>query len=1148
MAGYPGETMRRVELGPFVLERRIGRGGMSEVWRGFHMDDDVAVAVKVLMGERARRPRSVRQFRLEAHAVARLDHPHIVAIHDIGEIPEDAATLTEGALEPGAPYLVMDLLPAGSLWKYRGRLAWPDLRSLLAVLLDGLAHAHARGVIHRDLKPSNVLLSAERRAVISDFGLAHVAESDTVLLRAGTPSYMAPEQFLDQWRDFGPWTDLYGFGCLVWTLCAGAPPFRRASWEDTRRAHLEEDLPPFTSLQPVPTGFEDWLRLLLHRDPVRRLQCAADAAWALDQIEPDDLGADDLQSMVEPEDVDLILPEPTSFGAGPSFRPIDTGTVRPFAGRNDAPPPPPHDWRGPRTLPRMHLRGTGLGLLGSRALPTVGREVERDVLWNALVQVHRLPLARAVLLEGPSGTGKTHLARWLSQHAHQTGAASTLWVDHGQRESSGLSGLLRTHLGLDGVPYDEIPERVEEAARGFGTVSRADQQVLVDIVLDEGTRAAHGAPERLAALSRHLCAVGARRPVVLVIDDAQRATEALLLARWLLRRREAEPTPVLVVLVVQDEGLAQHRPARELLAEIAQYEGVDRVRVDALSEQEQITLVREMVGLEGELARRVAARTGGNPAFAVALLEDWVERGVLVQAEGGFRLRDGAPATLPDDLHAVWAGHLEHALADYAEEVWGALELAAVLGMRVDTEEWLRMATHTDLMASVGVVEELVDRRLAVGTHPSVSWRFVHPMVRESLLRRAEDAGRLAALHELVVDDLLERPGVDDQRMARHLLGAKRPGDALRRLLQAARSLHAIGNLHGALDLCDQAEAALVKAPDLVSRWRRPILLQRARALVLLGRLDEAEVAALPPASDRGASLLEACEARVVLATIGILRGHLEASRDELDAVIRLARDSGLEEVLARALRAAAMAAHRLGLLDQALRLASEARDVAGRILDWPTWGDATAQIAATLTTLGHLREAGTLVDEALRTRDQVQQPAVVASMLAMRGEIERRKGYPDRAVPPYEEAVDLLDRMGSLEAVVPRLSLAVLHAVDGRYGDAWRTAERCRRETALQGRPPLELEVRAVLLVSALGLSDRAAWEAQASRILELAADGVGCGPDGYTLMAGAIQLLRTLHDDGLARALLDVVRRWLAGPGRPHAAEIGALIGLSG
>src|SRR6476659_2778543 len=106
--------MRRVELGPFVLERRIGRGGMSEVWRAFHVDDDVAVAVKVLTGERARRPRSLRQFRLEALAVARLDHPHVVSIHDVGEISLEASAVSGGALEAGAPYLVMDLLPGGS--------------------------------------------------------------------------------------------------------------------------------------------------------------------------------------------------------------------------------------------------------------------------------------------------------------------------------------------------------------------------------------------------------------------------------------------------------------------------------------------------------------------------------------------------------------------------------------------------------------------------------------------------------------------------------------------------------------------------------------------------------------------------------------------------------------------------------------------------------------------------------------------------------------------------------------------------------------------------------------------------------------------------------------------------------------------------
>ncbi|MEQ1506378.1 MAG: serine/threonine-protein kinase, partial [Myxococcota bacterium] len=403
--------MNRVALGPFVLERRIGRGGMSEVWRAFHMDDDVGVAVKVLTGERARRPRSIRQFRQEARAVARLDHLHIVGVHDMGEITAEAAEFTGNALEAGAPYLVMDLLPGGSLWKYRGRLAWPDLRNLLHVLLDALAHAHARGVIHRDLKPSNVLLSPERRAVICDFGLAHLPDADAVLLRAGTPSYMAPEQFRDQWRDFGPWTDLYGFGCLVWTLIAGAPPFRRTTWEDTRRAHLEEPLPPLVALQPMPSELEAWLRSLLHKDPARRVQYAADAAWALEQLDPDDVASDDLESMVEPDDSLELITEGGGrvFGDLPAFSPVSS-TI----GRNDAPPPPPEDWRGPRPMRRMHLRGSGLGLLGARAVPTVGREAERDLLWQALVQVHRLPVARAVLVEGAAGTGKTHLGRWLA--------------------------------------------------------------------------------------------------------------------------------------------------------------------------------------------------------------------------------------------------------------------------------------------------------------------------------------------------------------------------------------------------------------------------------------------------------------------------------------------------------------------------------------------------------------------------------------------------------------------------------------------------------------------------------------------------------------------------------------------------------------
>lgn len=1152
--------MASVSLGPFVLDRRIGRGGMSEVWRAVHPDDEVVVAVKVLMGERARRPRSIRQFRQEARAVAKLDHPHIVSVHDIGEVSLEAADYTHSALEAGAPYLVMDLLPGGSLWKYRGRLAWADLRNLLHVLLDALAHAHSRGVIHRDLKPSNVLLSAERRAVICDFGLAHLPEADAVLLRAGTPSYMAPEQFRDQWREFGPWTDLYGFGCLVWTLVAGAPPFRRATWEDTRRAHIEEQLPALQSLQPMPGGLEGWLRTLLHKDPARRMQCAADAIWSLEQLEPDDIDDIDLEPMVEPDDsLDLEPSGAFAFGAPPAFSPQLGSPASPQtigAGRNDAPPPPPEDWRGPRPMRRMHLRGTGLGLLGSRAVPTIGREVERDLLWRALVTVHRLPLARAVLLEGASGTGKTHLGRWLCQQAHEAGAASSLWVEH-SREGGGLPGMLRGHFGTDGIPYHQVAEWVASTAAAFGTVDPNDQRVLAEIVLDDTSVAgpftvlsstgagAAGTPERIAALSRHLCAVGARRPVILVIDDAHRATDALLFARWLLRRRDVEPTPVLLVILAQDEALAHHGPSRDLVAQIAQCEGVERLRVDALSDEEQLQLIRELVGLEGELARRVAARTAGNPAFAVALLEDWVARGVLVQGKGGFSLRDGAIATLPDDLHTLWVEHLEQALADHAEEVWEALELAAVLGIRIDTDEWMRIAAPTEMMASLDAVDALLARRMVVSTAPAESWRFAHPMVRESLLRRADDGGRLKGLHQLVLADLERRTSVDDQRMARHLLGADRPADAVRRLMHAARGLFAIGNPHAALDLCDQAEAAIGTVPDLWSRWRRTVALQRARALLLLGRLDEAESAARHPASDTASSLAESHEARLVLSTIHYLRGELDLARAELSELVAATREAGLEELLSRALYGAAVTAHHLGQLEESLTLATESRTLALAHQDWPTWADGTTQLAAALTELGHLREASQLVDEGLAARNRILHPPAIARFLHLGADIERRKGYPERAVPLYEEALDMLDRMGSLEAAFPRLSLAITHALDGRYAESWRLAERCRRETALSRRPPLELAVRAVLLVSALGLSDRPGWEQQATRILELGAEEVSCGPDGYALIGLGINLLRRIGDHPLADALSDVVVRWAAGRGQAHRDEVVSLLG---
>jgi serine/threonine protein kinase/tetratricopeptide (TPR) repeat protein len=1115
-------------LGPFVLDARIGSGGMAEVWRAHHVDDDVPVAVKVLTGERARRPRSVSQFRQEARAVARLDHPHVVGIHDFGLVPPEVSDGTRSELEIGAPYLVMDLLPGGSLWKYRGRLKWPDLRNLLRVLLDALAHAHARGVIHRDLKPSNVLLSHERRAVISDFGLAHLEGPDAVHMRAGTPAYMAPEQFQDQWRDFGPWTDLYGFGCLVWAMCAGSAPFRGANWEETRQLHLHAKLPALATLQPVPEGFEGWLVGLLRKDPARRTQCAADALFALDQL-PDSPTEDEDLPVVEPDTTLDTRPEPTTMRF---LRAAVHRHASEPVGRNDAPPPPPDDWRGPTSLRRLHLRGSGLGLLGARALPTVGRESERDQLWREVVAVHKVPVARAVVLEGAAGTGKSHLARWLAQRAHELGAAHTLQVEHTSRSGAeaGLAGMLRVHFGTQQLPEPEVPDRVATVARSWGTSERTDLRVLAETALDASDAPFAAIPQRIGALSRHLCAVGARRPVILLVDDAQRGIDALLFVRWLLRRRDAEPAPVLAVLVVQDEGLARHPSARGLINEIVGMEGVTRVRVPSLPDDDQLRLVRELVGLEGELARRVAARTGGNPAFAVALVEDWVSRGILVQSEGGFRLQEGSESELPDDLYALWQAHLKQALGGFSEAVWRALEVGAALGLRVQTSEWRRICRRAGAEASPEAVESLMARRLVVSSDPDEAWRFVHAMVRESLLRRAAEGGRLVGIHQRVLEDLSLRRHADDQRMARHLLGAGRTAEAVTRMMQAARSLFGSGNAPGALDLCDQAErACLDEGLEQVRRWRPAIAIQRARCLVLLGRLDEAEASANLVASDDQAASVEKLEAAIIVATLGILRGNLERSRDQLQALAELSGRQGHDRERARSLRSLGIALHQLGDQPASIRASQEGRAAASSVGDWATWVECTLQLAASLAELEHFDEARQVADEALAARDRIPHPSAVAGLLNLRAEIERRQGRHDTAVPLYEEAAALLDRMGSLEASIPRLNLATIHVIEGRFGEAWRLAERCRRESALQGRPPLEMSVRAVLLLAAIGLEDRIAAEAQVVRLAELHTAGVTSEPDTYSLLGLGSKMLADRGEPETANVLRAMIEDWL-------------------
>lgn len=232
------------EFGGCRLERLIGRGGMSRAYEARHRHLDVAVVVKLLDPKRAwANPGLVDAFLREARALGQVTHPHVVRVVSAGT---DDATR--------APYLVLEHLPGGSLRARlrAGDLGAGDLVRLVAEAGEGLGAAHARGVVHGDVKPENVLLDAEGRAKVIDFGLARVSGEPVAGERTsavyGTPAYMAPERV--RGAPPAPRADVYALGVMLYEVLADRWPFNAPEARLLMRKHLDE-APPLEPLRAI---------------------------------------------------------------------------------------------------------------------------------------------------------------------------------------------------------------------------------------------------------------------------------------------------------------------------------------------------------------------------------------------------------------------------------------------------------------------------------------------------------------------------------------------------------------------------------------------------------------------------------------------------------------------------------------------------------------------------------------------------------------------------------------------------------------------------------------------------------------------------------------------------------------------------------
>jgi serine/threonine-protein kinase len=227
----------------YEIVGELGRGGMGVVYLARQQSLDRLVALKMILAGGHASDLDLIRFRTEAAAVARLQHPNIVQVYEVGE-------------HNGLPYFSLELCGGGSLAaKLREHpLPASQAAELVATLARAIHEAHQRGIVHRDLKPANVLLTADGTPKISDFGLAKQLDSQVGRTQTGaivgTPSYMAPEQAEGKSRGVGPATDVYALGAILYELLTGRPPFQAETPLDTAMKVVSEEPVPPRRLRP----------------------------------------------------------------------------------------------------------------------------------------------------------------------------------------------------------------------------------------------------------------------------------------------------------------------------------------------------------------------------------------------------------------------------------------------------------------------------------------------------------------------------------------------------------------------------------------------------------------------------------------------------------------------------------------------------------------------------------------------------------------------------------------------------------------------------------------------------------------------------------------------------------------------------------
>src|SRR5262245_16156332 len=270
------------KLAHYEINRRVGSGGMGDVYLGLDTKLHRPVAIKFLANELAD-PDARRRFQREAQMVSSLNHPHILTVYDVGDFD-------------GRQYLVMEYVDGGTLqdWAQQESRSWRQVIDLLIGVADGIAAAHGAGMLHRDIKPANILVARNGYAKLADFGLAKLADQAVPTAGAstitsvttrpgiliGTIAYMSPEQLSGKSVDAR--SDIFSFGVVLYEMLAGCRPFEGITDLELIQTIAHSTAPPLSD--DVPLALRMVVEKALENDPAERYQTMRDLVVDLRRI------------------------------------------------------------------------------------------------------------------------------------------------------------------------------------------------------------------------------------------------------------------------------------------------------------------------------------------------------------------------------------------------------------------------------------------------------------------------------------------------------------------------------------------------------------------------------------------------------------------------------------------------------------------------------------------------------------------------------------------------------------------------------------------------------------------------------------------------------------------------------------------------